>query len=337
MVDATGNAAITVGATANTVNVNDLESITFSANATGLTINGAAGNDTFNVTPAGVALASGGIAVNGTGGTDALTVNATGAIGYKPTGAEAGSVTTASPTLTFAGVSAVAINGESGGDTLTITSPAPNEVSFTTGATVDSGSLTFSEPFGGTGTLTPVQFSDLGGAGSLAIVDAGGGIDFNGSDEASAFDVSSAGVVQLFKPLGGGVEETLPITATGSAVRLIGHSGNDTFNVPGNQPFGFGLQVQGAAGNNTLNFVGDGTGAVTVDLAAQTVTEAGFAPVSFSGVTTLNVNADGAALAVDDATAAAALAVTPLTASSATIQAYTGGTARTAKAARSPP
>ncbi|HWB14429.1 MAG TPA: DUF4214 domain-containing protein [Pirellulales bacterium] len=327
----TGNDAITAGATANVVSVNNLESITF-ANKTGLTLNGNGGTDTFNISPANITLtAAGAITVAGAAGAvDSLTVNGNLTTGYTPNLAVlgAGNITTAgNPAIAFTNVTSANIVGDGAGDTLTLGNAGNLFAQFTAGATADSGSLTMQVGYNGP-SVTPLSFSNLGFSGGLSVLGGGfGSLDINGTNLASNFNLSSAGVVQLFKPLGA-VPETVPITTTDAAVRFIGHSGSDTFNVPGNHPFAFGLEVEGATGNNTLNFTGDGTAAVTVNLGPGAVDETGFGTVTYLGVATVNVNAGGNTLSVNGTAGNDTLAVTPTGANGVSFQAYSGGTAQ---------
>ncbi len=334
-VDAAGNAAITAGDTANTVVVNNLESINF-ANKSSLTINGLDGNDTFNVTPANITLTGGGgSTVNGsTGASDLLTVNATGAIGYNPTGVGAGSVTnTGNPTVTFTGVGAVAIDGEGGNDSLTVTTPVGgSQMSFTPGATVDSGTITQNAFLGGSGPALPsLTYANLGVFGSLTIATSGGGqnsdLDVHGTGTDNVFNVTAAGVVQITNSVPNPVQLTVPINTPGVRfLRLIGESGNDIFNVPGNNSFPLGIDVQGGAGTSDIvNFAGDGTGAVSVDLgnsagsSPTTITEAGFSGVSLAGIEVANVSTGANATTVTSTSAEASLSVTPTGANAASV------------------
>jgi hypothetical protein len=231
---------------------------------------------------------------------------------YTPTGSNSGTFndTTLTSLITLTNVEQTFYDGGAANDTLTLGNAGNLFAQFTAGATADSGSLTMQFGYNGPSAM-PLSFSNLGFTGGLSVPGGGfGSLDVNGPNVATDFNLLSSGVVQLFKPLGA-APETVPITTTDAAVRFIGHSGNDTFNVPGNQPFGFGLQVEGDAGNNTLNFTGDGNAAIVVDLAAQSVHEIGFGTVSFIGVSTVNVDAHGAAVTVIDSNANTNLAMTP--------------------------
>ena len=82
-----------------------------------------------------------------------------------------------------------------------------------------------------------------------------------------------------------------------------------------------GVTVQGnPSENDVLNFTGDGATDVTVDLAAQTVQEAGFAPVSFAGVGTVNVGNGAGVVNVVDGASNNTLVVTPTGNNAETVQ-----------------
>ena len=81
----------------------------------------------------------------------------------------------------------------------------------------------------------------------------------------------------------------------------------------GDHPIDTGVEIQGGnpdGGSDVLNFTGSGAGAVTVDLDAQTIQEAGFGPVFYGGVETINVDAN-AALTINGTAANDILNVTP--------------------------
>lgn len=70
-----------------------------------------------------------------------------------------------------------------------------------------------------------------------------------------------------------------------------------------------------------LDFNGSGTGAVTLDLQAQTVTEAGFAANMYSGIETININAGGLGFSVLGTANDDTIDVTPYGANAGTLQA----------------
>ncbi len=327
------------------VSVDSYEPIEF-INKTTLTLNGLAGSDTVNLnnpnTPTGLT----GITVDGgdpTAGSDTLIANANAtaaaAINFAPTGPDAGSITgtgLATP-VTFTHVEHAIINGQDNNDNLTVTTPAgQNVINLTPGPLADAGTVTLRQFVAGGGSpLVGVSFANLGTdntLGRLSFANPGGTTDsltINGVANASeTFVVSAAGNIDLSQPTGtaGQFNRLLLNVATPgvSQLQLVGLSQNDTFNVAGNHPFTGGVFVDGDPG--TLNFTGDGTAAVTADLAADTVTETGFGPVAYTGVGTVNADAGGAAVTVNDANAADSLTVTPTAANAATLTATSSST-----------
>jgi hypothetical protein len=307
------------------VTIDNFESIEFSGK-TALTIKGAAGSDEINLnnpaTPTGLAsiTVDGGdptgsdrVIVNGTTGADTIVVNQFTADGATVTGAQPVPVT-----LTT--TEHLSIVGQGGNDSLTVTAPSGgSEFAFVPGATWDAASVTqFGYSLGA--TLLPLDYSALGASGSLTLAGPGSGLDIHGTSSDDRFDVSATGALRIFKPTFL-VPVTLPIAASDmSLVRLIGEDGDDIFNVPADQPISVGIDVQGGdpAGSDTLNFTGSGSD-VTVDLAAQTITENGFAPVSFSGIEVLNVAAAGAALTVNGTAGPDAFTYTPTDTTAGTV------------------
>src|SRR5262249_25086550 len=140
---------------------------------------------------------------------------------------------------------------------------------------------------------------------------------YRGTDLNDTFTVNPAGQVFLNTQIVVNTPSIITLT-------LAGLAGDDTFNVPGNNNFPLvgAIEVQGGdpSASDTINFTGSG-GAVDVDLAAQTVTEFGFAPVSFTGVEVLNVSAGGGAITVFGTTRADNVTVTPTGANTATLTA----------------
>src|SRR5262249_15459479 len=106
-----------------------------------------------------------------------------------------------------------------------------------------------------------------------------------------------------------------------SFLDLFGHDGDDVFDVPGNSPFDGGVLIDGGnpSASDIVNFTGDGTGDVTLDLDTPSITEAGFAPVTFTGVEVLNADAGAAAITVVGSAIADDIAVTPTGTDTATL------------------
>ncbi len=315
------------------VSVDSAESIEF-ANYGALTINAGAGDDTINLNNANTPTALASITINAGDPTASDTlivngrVNTADVITYTPatTTSDTGSVAiTGLPVVNFTTTEHLVINGQNGGpggagDSLTI---ATNNLSsnqteiLTPGSTFDSGHVDFRDRPGGTNpTAVPVDFLALGVAGSVTFSDIGrsDNLIYNGTALDDNFAVNAAGQVVL--------NTQIPVnTSSINTLTLAGLSGDDTFNIAGNHNLP-GIAIEGGdpSASDVVNFTGDGTNAVTVDLGAGTVQEAGFGAVSLSGVETLNVNAGGAALNVDGTAGNDDLTVTPTGGNAGTLQ-----------------
>ena len=175
-----GNDAITFAGAV--ISVNGFEAITI-ANKTNVTLQGLAGVDTFNINnPTGL---SGSVTVvGGAGGAgNTLTVNGTtgvDSVDYAPTATNAGTITGLATTVGFTGIDMLTYDGDGGADALTVTTPANGgdgtAVTFTPGATANSGSFAFRESdVAGGGLLTPMSFVNIDQAGSLTLASANPG------------------------------------------------------------------------------------------------------------------------------------------------------------------
>ncbi len=299
------NALNPLGLATGQVSIDVLETIEF-ANKTTLTINALAGSDTINLnnptTPTGLTgitvnggdpTASDHVIVNGTAAANAITVNTFTNDGAVVTGAQPVPVTVAT-------AEHLTIDGQGGNDTLTVTAADNDEVEYTPDVFEDAGRFDISNSaFGPFQRRLPLSFEDLGAGGSLTVASVSGARNLDlrilGTQIDDRFDVTAAGVVQAFK-LGTGFFVTLPINTPGAdELFLEGLDGDDVFDIVGNHPFVAGIRVAGGnpGASDVLNFTGSGAGVVTVDLQAQTVTEAGFGPVAMSGIETLNLDAGG--------------------------------------------
>jgi hypothetical protein len=325
------------GVTTALVSIDDQETIEFSAKTT-LTINGLAGSDEFNLndptTPDGLT----GINVDGSDPTasDTLIVNgisgAPDSINFTPTAADAGTITGAGPVpITATTIEHLTINGNGNdADTLTETLPAGgNLITYTPGVDATQGSVA-ARMFAGA-SLLPMNYVNFGVNDTLQFVNASGmradQLDFNGTAANDLFQVSTAGDVQIVEPVTGMPFRTLDVGTPGIAVlHLIGGGGNDTFQIPGNHPFpgllgGEGINIEGGTtfSSNEIDFTGSG-GAVTESLQApQSIAEAGFAPVVFSAINTLNADVGAAALTINGTSGPDSLAYTPTGASAGTV------------------
>ena len=190
-------------------------------------------------------------------------VNAPDTISYTPatTSSDTGSVAiTGLPTVNFTTTEHLIINGQNGGpgssgDTLTINDSnlSNNQTEILTpGSTFDSGHVDFRDRPGGVNPIgVPVDFLNLGVAGSLSFTDSGifDNLIYNGTALNDTFNVSAAGQVVLNDQI---PVNTSPIMRT---LTLAGLDGVNTFNIPGNHNLpgngGPGIFIQGgtSAGN----------------------------------------------------------------------------------------
>ncbi len=312
----------------NSVTVNNGAVVTFNNYAT-LDLNGSNGDDTFNVAPATLAgvttfnvdggnpTASDTVIVNGTAGADTVDIDGL--------GSDSATVNGLGPAVNLTTTEHLTYNGLGGDDDLTVTAPVGgSEITFTPGATADAGSITHLG-FGSNASLLPINYASLGTSGSLTFDSTGGGrdsgLDIQGTANDDQFDVTSTGTVQIVKPTFG-VAVTVPINTTGAIfLRLSGGSGDDIFNVPGDQPITLGINVQGGdpSASDVLNFTGAGA-AVTVDLGGASITEAGFASVTYTGIEVANVDTSGGDLDLLGTIGADVLSVTPTDTDAATAQ-----------------
>ncbi|MBW8883489.1 MAG: hypothetical protein JF612_01660, partial [Planctomycetia bacterium] len=304
-------------------------------NKTALTINAGGGNDTISLnnptTPAGLTS----ITVNGgdpTADSDTLIVNGTSgvnAIGYNPSNTiGSGSVTVnAAPAVIFNTIESVVINGAGGDDNLTYTSPnAGSGLTFTPGATVNSGRVDGRAPGGGSNVAyTPMSYINVGRNGTLTFANSNGQFDtliYNGTSGDDVFGFSQpltpSNSISLVTPVTGGFS-AIPLIATSvSSLFISSQDGDDTFNFPGPLPYS-SLVLEGGdpSASDVVNLSG-ASGAVTVNLAAKTVTGYG-GTVSLSGVETLNLDAGVNNITISGAAGPDDISVTPTGGSTATI------------------
>ncbi len=294
--------------------INDGPVISF-ATFSAVTLDGRFGSDSFSITPDGIAV----IAINVNGGdptaSDTAVVNGTAgadAIEYSPSGADSGTVqVNAAPVVNLATVEHLTINGLGGDDALTVNVlGGANVTQYTPGPVLDSGSLI-------AGNTLPLDFQNLGFAGSLTLDNAGGRVSplvYNGTSASDLFQVDAAGTINLRTTIGGTtVPRSLPVLTPGiGAATLKGLDGDDSFDIVGNHPFAGGLTVDGGnpSASDTLNFAGSG-GAITIDPTAGTITEAGFGPVSVTGIEHVNIDAAGGAIVVAGTAGDDTIAVSP--------------------------
>ncbi|MCU0878232.1 MAG: Ig-like domain-containing protein, partial [Pirellulaceae bacterium] len=288
-----------------------------------LTLQGRFGDDKFSITPDGMALTT----INVEGGdptaSDEVVINGTAAvdtINYRPTAADAGTVqVNAAPVVNLATVEHLTINGLGGNDDLTLTTPAGSErVTYTPGALADQATIAL-RSLGFGADLLGLGFTNLGTGGSFTLADAGGLADddlaLRGRDADDTFDVLASGSVQIVTDPAATLV-TLSINTTSVRTLILqGLAGDDTFNIPGNHSIPNGIIVEGGdpSASDLLNFTGSG-GAVTADLGASSVSETGFAAITYTGVETIDLDAGGVSPTIVATTGDDDLTVTVLSA-----------------------
>ena len=285
------------------ITIDNQESYEFS-NKTNLVINGLGGNDVFNLnnpnTPTGL---TGTITVNGgdptNAGADTLVANgiASTPINYAPFGPGFGTVTGAGPVpIFFAAIEQLAINGQGENNVLTVTTEVGfDQVTLIPGAAIDSGSVQI------TSTATPVSetpldYSNLGSAGSVNFADGSGGradtLIYNGTAANDTFTVpAGTGSITL--------NNQLPVSTPGvSNLVLNGLAGDDTFRVSAGQAYtSITLSGGDPSASDVATLIGDGTLATATmsSLTGQTtVAGGGLGTVTLSGVELVNLNNAGA-------------------------------------------
>lgn len=296
------------------VAVDGFEAIEFS-NKAQLNLNGNGGSDEFSLNNPSTPTSLARITVNGgdpTAGSDTVILSATtgaDAINFAVTTDDDAVVVGAGPVpITLATIENAVIDGQGGNDGLTYTSPAAaDSLIYTPGTDFSAGTITGVQVAAPNSPLMPLSFTNIGN-GSVTFADLGAArIDdlfVQGTTNDDVFGVSATGVVQIQKT--NNQFATLPINTPGvDQIILQGFDGSDTFNVVGNHPFtdnvNAPITIEGGNpdnGSDVLNFNGAGA-AITADLAARTITEAGFGAVAISGVETVNIAAAAAPLAAN--------------------------------------
>ncbi|MDP6721064.1 MAG: hypothetical protein QGF59_20530, partial [Pirellulaceae bacterium] len=263
----------------------------------GLTVNGMSGDDDIDVELNALDLLND-IAVNGqqpgSGDGDTLTVRG-------DVGADAPVWTPSASTLVVSGetinvgvIENLIYDGESETDALTITGDATNNAfAHTPAAARDAGTIDITA---GAGTQLGIQYVNLGLASTVAFDGVAGTntLIANGSNTDDVFDLTAtSGDVNLTRNNGAHVVLT---TATVANVTLNGLNGDDTFNVPGPQPYA-NIVLSGGdpSASDVANLTGDGTGPITVTVSSPaTMAGGGLGAVSLPGIEHTNLNAAAA-------------------------------------------
>ncbi|SMP75586.1 Dockerin type I repeat-containing protein [Neorhodopirellula lusitana] len=292
------------------LSVDGFETIEFS-NKANLTINGLSGHDTINLnnstTPTGLTS----ITVNGGDPTasDTLIVNSiAGALdnlAVTPTGLGAGDIASSGGAVpvSYDEIEHIELVGQlAEGDSFAIVGTAGEDLfEYISDSQVDTGSILGTMDVGGAAFALPsIDFSGMNPLAprvlGSAVADESDNVVFNGlaTDDEIAYD----GAGMLTNSFDGNLINTIQLGASVEDLVLVGHDGSDTFDITPDA--NLGIQVQGgnpSVGSDVLNFTSTG-GEVTLDLAAQTITEVGMEAVSYTGIETINIDAGGQGLTV---------------------------------------
>ena len=199
------------------------------ANKTNITVNGAGGGDTLNLTMTAPAPGQSTLTVAGGASSDTINV-----------------ATTVVPTT---------VNGDDAGDTINI-----NGTSSALTANGNDGADTVNVNDTGNGSTVVVNGND--GTDTLNVFDTGSGssLTANGNADADTVNVSGTGSGVTVNGNDGG--DTVNVSGTGSGTTLTvnGNADGDTVNVTGNGS-GSSLTVNGDGGNDRINVTGAGLAA----------------------------------------------------------------------------
>ncbi|MGV2333431.1 MAG UNVERIFIED_CONTAM: hypothetical protein LVR18_04640 [Planctomycetaceae bacterium] len=292
-----------LGVNTGRVAIDGFESIEFQNKST-LTIRGLGGSDEFSLQPASpLGLTS--IVVDGgdpTAGSDTAIVNGSGgsdAFIVTVTGSDSATITGAGPTqITLAATERLQLNGQGGADSLRWISPLNSDaVRFITGSSESTGTIEATSSVGQ--RLLPMSFSNVrvtSPAANLIFDTIGGSLDqltIVGTDASESVQLSTGGIVSIQSLQSVRLSPNIDTQRVGQ-LTLQTLAGDDQIFVPGNHTLTALLIDAGDpdSGSDVLNVLGGG-GAVTIALATQSITEAGFGAVSFSGIEQLNLNSSG--------------------------------------------
>ena len=199
------------------------------ANKTNITVNGAGGGDTLNLTMTAPAPGQSTLTVGGGASSD--TINVT---------------TTVVPTT---------VNGDDAGDTINI-----NGSSSALTANGNDGADTVNVNDTGAGSTVVVNGND--GGDTLNVFDTGSGstLTVNGNNDADTVNVNGTGSGVTVNGGDGGDAVNVSGTGSGTSLTVNGNADADTVNVTGNGA-GSSLTVNGDGGNDRINVTGAGLAA----------------------------------------------------------------------------
>ncbi len=205
------------------------------------------------------------------------------------------------------------VDGTTGDDVLRYFSGDAADNGRVTG-TMDGGDFTTPDlRFTGMGTTSTARFNNFGNQ---------GGNDTFVYHGTEAIDnvVITAGLLvntqggSTFSNIETGTPSSASAAGTTSTVVVRTFGGHDTVTVTPEADVTVSLEGgQPDDGSDVLNFIGTGAGAVTLDLTAKTITEAGLGPVAFTGFETVNIDANNT-LTVDGTASSETINVTPVNA-----------------------
>ena len=243
------------GPTWGRVTVDNFEFIDF-INKTNLTIDAGAGSDEISLnnpmTPTGLTgiMVNGGnptadsdtVIVNGTTGTDTVTIDQIDIDGARIMGAQP-------VTVTVDAAEGIVYSGQDGDDMITAQSPTGGHTwTITPGATTDDARLQLIESLGV--SFLPIDYVNVGAAATLSLTDAGGSrqdsLQFLGTNQDDLFQLGNPGPdeIQVLAASLIGPQRTIRVQTPGIvSANLIGLNGDDTFNLPGDFPYS--LTVEG--------------------------------------------------------------------------------------------
>jgi hypothetical protein len=336
-------AALNLPTTFGQVSIDNFEPIVFTA-ADNLVINSGAGNDVINLDnpnqPAGDT--AGGLksitVTNSTlTPTDTLIVNGTPSINddfsVVPTGAGTGTVNNTASAfvpVTFAGIASLNIVGQSADQDILRVGDTPynDTVEYTPGATADAGTITgyASDALGTLFDYTPITF---GGFSNFVLpISAVGGAQ-EGDDE---LIINGTAGNDTFDFLGSTVDPPsqipaiivdghtpvyfAPATLGVNGVVLDGLGGNDTFNFTATtnelaSALAVPIHVEGSGPGDVLNFTANSSAGTTVNDGTSTISSTAANSISYSGISTINVAANGGSLLLDGTSGDDAFGYTP--------------------------
>jgi hypothetical protein len=284
------------------VTVDAFEPIEFTGK-TNLIIDAGSGSDVINLnnplTPTGLAS----ITINGGDPTDSdtLIINDRAAtsdqIRLAPTSQGAGNLTGNGVPQSFTGIEKIrAVLAQNAQDYFTVDGTTGDDHYRVTSG-VANGAMRITGEFNQNGIAFTLPTIDVSGASSSVV----GNFNFNGAGGTDTFSLTgttfndsftiagSGGTTGAINHLINGVQTNFFGISNFTTVNVDGLDGDDVFNAAASIPFA--LNINGgnpSSGSDVLNFGGAG-GAITVELGLNSIQEAAFSPVTYTGVERVNI------------------------------------------------